>query len=322
MIRHLTAVLVAVAAALWLPLSAQARTPCPAEQEAPTLANTGQVSDAIVCLSNQIRSHYGLPQFHRDGRLDAAAALHSLDMGTRNFFGHANLDGLSPTARAAAQGYRLGVGENIAYGQASARAVVLGWMQSAGHCRNLLGSAADLGVGTAVLGGRPYYTQVFGDYFSRSMSDAVSNACPHRLDLDALTAPAPSTASPPTATTRAQMPATPSAARAAGLSMRSLSLSPRRFRARGRGTTISYRLSAPARVTLRIKARNGSARSRRAMSGTLSHRGARGANKLRFTAKIGRRWLRPGRYRVELIAKDAAGRTTKVLRSSFVVTRR
>lgn len=317
MVRRLTAVLVAVAAALSLPPGAQARTPCPAEQAAPTPANSGQVSDAIVCLSNQIRSHHGLPQFRRDGRLDAAAALHSLDMGTRNFFGHTNLDGLSPTERAAAQGYPLGAGENIAYGQASARAVVLGWMASAGHCRNLLGSAADLGVGTAVLGGRPYYTQAFGNHFSRSMSDAVSNACPHSLDLDALTAPASSTA-----TTRAQKHATRIAARAAGLSLRSLSLSPRRFRARGRGTTISYRLSAPARVTVRIEASNGSARRRRAMSGTLSRRGAGGANTLRLTAKIGGRWLRPGRYRIELVARDAAGRTTKVLRSSFVVTRR
>lgn len=322
MVRALTASLVAIAATLCLPLSAQARTPCPAEQVAPTTANATQVSDAIVCLSNQIRGHYGLPQFRRDSRLDVAAAQHGLDMGVRNFFGHTNPDGLSPTARAAAQGYTLGVGENIAAGYTSASIVVLGWMESAGHCRNLLGSAADLGVGTAVINGRPYYTQAFGDYFTRTVSDAAADACPHKLDLDALTAPAPATVALPVAATRAQAPVALPAAVAAPLSLRSLSLSPRRFRARGRGTTISFKLSAPAAVTLRIKATGGSAGSRRSTSGTLTHRGAAGANKLRLDARIGRRSLRPGRYRLEIVARDAAGTTAKAVRSSFVVTRR
>lgn len=323
MARRLIATLAAIVAALCLPLGAQARTPCPGEQATPTATNAAQVSEAIVCLGNQIRAHHGLPQFRRDARLDLAAALHSLDMGVRSFFGHTNLDGLSPTARAAAQGYTLGVGENIAAGHANARTVVLGWMESAGHCRNLLGSAADLGVGTAVVDGRPYYTQAFGDYFSSSVSPASANACPHKVDLDALTPGAPAPApGPSAATSRAQAQVSLPVAGAAPLSLRSLSLSPRRFRARGRGTTISFRLSAPATVTLRIKAASGSRAGRRPMSGTITYRGARGANSLRFKARIGRRTLRPGRYRLEVVAGDAAGTTTQVVRSSFVVTRR
>ncbi|MBW3653673.1 MAG: CAP domain-containing protein, partial [Actinobacteria bacterium] len=169
----LIALLTALAAALCAPLSAHARTPCPAEQAAPTPLNAPQVSDAIFCLSNQVRGHFGLPALRRDRRLDAAAVLHSLDMGTRTFFSHVNPDGRAAGARAVAQGYGLGVGENIAYGYSNARAAVLRWMASAGHCRNLLSSARDLGVGTAVLAsGTPYYTQVLGDYFSRTVDEA------------------------------------------------------------------------------------------------------------------------------------------------------
>ncbi|MDQ3849602.1 MAG: hypothetical protein M3296_03175 [Actinomycetota bacterium] len=36
-------------------------------------------------------------------------------------------------------------------------------MASTGHCRNILGSARDIGVGTAGTP-IPYYTQVFGAY--------------------------------------------------------------------------------------------------------------------------------------------------------------
>ena len=316
----LIALLTAVAAALCAAPAAQARPPCPGEQLAPTAANAAQVSDAVFCLSNQIRAHYGLPAFRRDGRLDAAAALHSLDMGVRDFFGHTNPDGLDPTDRAAAQGYPLGAGENIAYGYATARAVVLGWMASAGHCRNLLGGAADLGVGTAVVG-RPFYTQAFGDYFSRAVDEAARGACPHTVNLDTLTVASPGAKAHDYVPVRTQQtaPAAQAAAApvAATLSMRALSLSPRRFGARGRGTTISFRLSAPASVTFSVMRSAGGAAIAR-----FTRRGAKGANRLRLKAKVGRKVLRPGRYRLQAAATDVAGRSTSVLRTTFVVTRR
>jgi uncharacterized protein YkwD len=192
----LTAVLT-VALGLCAPAGAQARTPCPSEQATATALNAALVSDAIFCLSNQIRASHGLPAFTRDGRLDVAARLHSVDMGLRGFFDHTNPDGLTPANRAAAQGYTLGVGENIAAGYSSARAVVLGWMASAGHCRNLLSGARDIGVGTAV-GLRPNYTQDFGDYFSRPVDETARNGCPYTVNLDTL-ADAPVSTLPPAA---------------------------------------------------------------------------------------------------------------------------
>jgi uncharacterized protein YkwD len=180
---------VTVAVALAAPAGAQARTPCPAEQSAAASAPSAQVSDAIFCLTNQIRAAYGLAPFRRDARLDTAARLHSEDMADRDYFAHVTPEGLSPSDRAAAQGYSAGVGENIAAGYATARAVIVGWMNSTGHCRNILGSARDIGVGTAP-SPRPNYTQDFGDY-DFGASSAVPDRCPLDIDLDTLAPAAP-----------------------------------------------------------------------------------------------------------------------------------
>ncbi|HWI08224.1 MAG TPA: CAP domain-containing protein [Solirubrobacteraceae bacterium] len=316
---RLIALLCAVAAALCAAPAAQARTPCPGEQVAPTAAGSAAVSDAVFCLSNQIRAHFGLPAFRRDVRLDAAAALHSLDMGVRGFFDHVNPDGLDPTARAAAQGYGAGAGENIAYGYGHARALVLGWMASAGHCRNLLGGAADLGVGTAVSGGRPYYTQALGDHFSRPVADTARNGCPYALNVDALAPAAPAPAGDESTPARAR-PAARAAAEpvAVPLSLHALRLSPRRFSTGGRGTKISFRLSAPGTVTFTVTGRGRG----RSLSRRFTRRGKSGANRLRLKTEIGRKVLHAGRYRLAVVAENAAGRSTRVVRSSFVVTRR
>lgn len=316
----LIALLTAVAAALLAPLSAQARTPCPGEQVTPTAVNVVQVNDAISCLTNQVRAHYGLPTMRRDARLDAAATLHSLDMGTRAFFSHVNPDGLNPGARATAQGYTLGVGENIAYGYPNARAVVLGWVASANHCRNVLSGAADLGVGT-VVGAKTHYTQVLGDYFTRAVSDAPAGGCPYTLNLDTLNAAAATVVAGPAAVQPTATTQPAATAAAAKLSLRGLSLAPSRLRAGRGGTTISYTLSAPATVTFRIERASGSRVRYRTMSRRLTHRGVAGANAVRFSGRLGGSSLRPGRYRLQAIAEDAAGRTSGGLRARFFIVR-
>jgi hypothetical protein len=82
-----------------------------------------------------------------------------------------------------------------------------------------------------------------------------------------------------------------------------------------RGTRFRYRLSEAARVTVRIqRARPG----RRYVSvGTLRRSGAKGANSIRFSGKIGRRALRPGRYRAVISATDAAGNRSPRSRTAF-----
>jgi len=153
---------------LWLAPAAHARTACPSEQSALTVDNGAEVSAALVCLTNQIRGHYGLPALRRDARLDTSARLHSEDMDRRDYFSHTTPEGLTSAARTAAQGYPArGTGENIAFGYPDARAVVLAWMQSAGHCTNILSDATDIGIGVSAVS-KTYYTQNLGDFSARA----------------------------------------------------------------------------------------------------------------------------------------------------------
>tara|TARA_B100001093_G_scaffold336475_1_gene321319 strand:+ start:983 stop:1519 length:537 start_codon:yes stop_codon:yes gene_type:complete len=99
--------------------------------------------------------------------LDCAARRHSLDMAQRGFFDHVNPDGDAPDARILVTGYQpRAMGENIAAGAMTADDVVEGWMNSDGHCRNIMdGSFQQLGVGyifDADVQYNRYWTQVFG----------------------------------------------------------------------------------------------------------------------------------------------------------------
>jgi hypothetical protein len=98
-------------------------------------------------------------------------------------------------------------------------------------------------------------------------------------------------------------------------------LSPKRFTAR-RGSRVSYRVSEAATLTLvlrRASRRNGRvvftrfARAKRAA--------AAGANRTTLRRRVGNRRLVAGRYRITLVARDAAGNSSNAVRASFIVTR-
>ena len=101
--------------------------------------------------------------------LRCSARLHSLDMFARAFFDHTNPDGLDPFERMAAAGFHGSVaGENIAVGQASPKQVIKSWMESDGHCANvmrpnytMLGVGYHPGAGGRGLGSN-FWTQNFG----------------------------------------------------------------------------------------------------------------------------------------------------------------
>jgi uncharacterized delta-60 repeat protein len=107
-----------------------------------------------------------------------------------------------------------------------------------------------------------------------------------------------------------------------------------------RGTTFRYTLSEAARVVFRIE-RKGRGRKvgRRCRAQTRKNRkrrrcvryqrvgsfaqaGKAGRNRKPFSGKIGRRRLRPARYRATLTATDPAGNVSKPKRVSFRVVRR
>lgn len=74
-----------------------------------------------------------------DCRLEEAAFNHSTDMVDNDFFDHAGSDGSSPAARVARTQYPwASVGENLAAGQTTHQEAVDGWLDSPGHCSNLM----------------------------------------------------------------------------------------------------------------------------------------------------------------------------------------
>ena len=86
-----------------------------------------------------------------------------------------------------------------------------------------------------------------------------------------------------------------------------------------RGTRFRYTLSEAARVRVTIQRRLAGRRARYRRIGTLRRTGAKGSNRIRFSGRIGRRALRPGRYRAVLSATDAAGNRSTLRRTRFRV---
>lgn len=96
-----------------------------------------------------------------------AAAGHSGDMASKNFFSHTGSDGSIFTQRIYTAGYAgSALAENIAAGQGSVDAVMQSWLNSPGHCANIMAAAYnDVGVscvqsGTSTYGN--YWTMDFG----------------------------------------------------------------------------------------------------------------------------------------------------------------
>ncbi|AWL04825.1 CAP domain-containing protein [Massilia oculi] len=100
--------------------------------------------------------------------LGDAALAHSRDMATGRYFSHRGKDGSQAADRALRAGYAWRrVGENIAFGQRSPREAVEGWLDSPGHCANIMNRnytemGAAYGVTPERQAGVIYWTQVFG----------------------------------------------------------------------------------------------------------------------------------------------------------------
>jgi len=91
------------------------------------------------------------PPVKLSGTLANVAFGHAADMAQHDYFEHQDLSGHSPADRVRAVGYpeKL-VGENIAYGPKSAEEVVQGWLDSPGHCENIMDPRfAEMGIAYA-----------------------------------------------------------------------------------------------------------------------------------------------------------------------------
>jgi uncharacterized protein YkwD len=151
---------------------AQPRRP---ERE-PATSSSSDFEAQVLRLVNQERARGGVcggrsfPPSHplRARRELALAAMHhGKAMAQRGFFDHRGPDGDTPQSRIQATGYQgRAWGENIAAGQRSPQSVMRAWMESPGHCSNILNPMfTELGVSfrSASRGKyRTYWVQAFG----------------------------------------------------------------------------------------------------------------------------------------------------------------
>jgi uncharacterized protein YkwD len=115
---------------------------------APSLSRTSTQARRVLQLVNEVRAagtrcgekSFGpAPPLQLSATLDGVAAEHASDMARHDYFEHVDLAGHSPADRLRATGYRERlVGENIAYGPASADEVMDGWLHSPDHCENIM----------------------------------------------------------------------------------------------------------------------------------------------------------------------------------------
>ncbi|MEW8625871.1 MAG: CAP domain-containing protein [Candidatus Thiodiazotropha sp.] len=101
-------------------------------------------------------------------QLETAAHNHSTSMADNDFFSHTGLDGSSPGDRITAAGYNWrAYAENIAAGYNDEEAVMTAWLESPGHCANIMNtSVTEMGAGVAENSSaryRIYWTQNFAD---------------------------------------------------------------------------------------------------------------------------------------------------------------
>ena len=99
--------------------------------------------------------------------LRSTARAHADDMATQGYFAHQSLDGRSPFDRMSDAGYDFKTaGENIAAGSATPEGAMDQWMNSPGHCTNIMKAGfEDLGVGYVEKPGTKYthyWVQNFG----------------------------------------------------------------------------------------------------------------------------------------------------------------
>lgn len=141
----------------------------------PAVKDAAHVGEKVLALVNTARGRArkcgraefeAAPPLTLSTQLNRAALIHSQDMASKNFFEHEGSDGSKVGGRVTRAGYKWRtVGENIAIGAETPEAVVQGWLNSPGHCANLM-SAGFGEMGVAYVVDRKseagiYWTQVF-----------------------------------------------------------------------------------------------------------------------------------------------------------------
>ncbi len=130
----------------------------------PEAAPLQSLETEVIRLINLERTKRGLSALTTNWQVSRVARYKSQDMINKNYFSHTSPTYGSPFNMMENFGLKFSAaGENIAYGQRSAQAVVTAWMNSPGHRANILSAAyTQTGVGAAKKAdGTLYWTQMF-----------------------------------------------------------------------------------------------------------------------------------------------------------------
>lgn len=100
--------------------------------------------------------------------LQLSAVKHAMDMAGNDFFSHTGSDGSTIGDRVSRANYVWSwVGENIAAGQRSVEDVMQGWIESPGHCRNIMSpNFTELGAGLST-SNDSFYGRYWAQTFAR-----------------------------------------------------------------------------------------------------------------------------------------------------------
>lgn len=153
---------------VWIVLARPFAPPAKAERariasEALRLVNAAR-AQGRRCGSRQMAA---APPLSPATLLNKVAQVHADDMAARGVLAHTGSDGSTVAQRASRAGFRHDViGENVAGGPVSAAIVVQEWLDSPGHCENLMDARfTQMGVAYAVNAAAPlgiYWSQVLG----------------------------------------------------------------------------------------------------------------------------------------------------------------
>jgi uncharacterized protein YkwD len=116
----------------------------------------------ILGLVNDYRKTKKLAPLQSNAAIEYQARRHSMDMGTHRIpFGHQGLSFRIKYIQEKVPGATI-VGENVAFGNLSAKAVVSGWIKSTEHRKNMEGNFKFTGIGvTRNMQNQLYFTQIF-----------------------------------------------------------------------------------------------------------------------------------------------------------------
>lgn len=120
-------------------------------------AASSQFEDEVLLLLNEARqkgancggvNYPPVPPVVTDAAIHCVARRYAKNMSDNNFFEHEGKDGSTISSRADAGGVSWrSLGENIGMGHEDPTSIMKGWLNSPGHCKNLMSKWKTVGIG-------------------------------------------------------------------------------------------------------------------------------------------------------------------------------